>query len=178
MQKRSEKIQKTRTERDSFFKDNYSSPIKKWERFTFTGLKYFPFDERYYFELPLLEFKNKENIKVPDNMGRSQNYIRWGAFHFEINEQTFSLTAYKHLASSSKLWLPLKDKTSGNQTYGAGRYINLNESDKRNETTWIVDFNMAHNPSCAYNPDFVCPHIPVENILEITIEAGEKVFYL
>ena len=68
-------------------------------------------------------------------------------------------------------FLAFADSTSGKDTYGGGRYLNVRQDGKNSIT---IDFNLAYNPYCAYNPDFACPLPPKENVLTIAIEAGEK----
>jgi uncharacterized protein (DUF1684 family) len=68
-------------------------------------------------------------------------------------------------------FLAFADETSGKETYGGGRYLNVRQDGKNSIT---IDFNLAFNPYCAYNPDFACPLPPRENILEIALPVGEK----
>lgn len=86
-----------------------------------------------------------------------------------------TLQAYKREKNEEDLWLPFKDQTNGKETYGAGRYIDLSGINEM-EGKWIVDFNQAYNPFCAYSENYVCPFIPPENWLNIEIKAGEKDF--
>jgi uncharacterized protein (DUF1684 family) len=75
-------------------------------------------------------------------------------------------------AGSHELFLPFRDTTSGKETYGAGRYLDLHAHGDE----VVVDFNYAYNPNCAYNPDWNCPLPPAENWLKVPIRAGEKAF--
>jgi len=85
------------------------------------------------------------------------------------------LQAYKSDTEHERLWLPFKDVTSGKESYGAGRYLDL-EPDRHlmSDGRWIVDFNEAYNPWCAYSQNYVCPFVPSENRLNVPIRAGEK----
>ena len=71
----------------------------------------------------------------------------------------------------SELFIPFRDTTSGSETYGAGRYLDLEPED---DGTYVLDFNIAYNPWCAYAPQYSCPLPPRENWLTFPIEAGEK----
>ena len=72
--------------------------------------------------------------------------------------------------------MPFRDETSGETTYGAGRYLDLEPETHRVDDGWILDFNAAYNPTCAYNHTYECPMIPPENWLDVHIEAGEQEF--
>lgn len=71
------------------------------------------------------------------------------------------------------LFVPFVDETSGKETYGSGRYLDLEQA---RGDDYVLDFNMAYNPYCAYNDDYVCPIPPRENKLPIEIRAGEKTY--
>ena len=72
---------------------------------------------------------------------------------------------------SSRLFVPFLDATSGHETYGAGRYLDLEPED---DGTYSLDFNLAYHPSCVYDVRFSCPLTPAENRLPVRIEAGER----
>jgi uncharacterized protein (DUF1684 family) len=72
------------------------------------------------------------------------------------------------------LYLPFKDFTNGESTYGGGRYLDFKMSDIQENQTIIIDFNKAYNPYCAYSDGYSCPIPPSENHLQVFIEAGEK----
>ncbi|MCD6176553.1 MAG: DUF1684 domain-containing protein, partial [Candidatus Cloacimonetes bacterium] len=106
--------------------------------------------------------------------GNMRDFLKWGKFTFEINNQYYILNAYKSDETETRLFIPFKDATSGKETYGAGRYIDLEEERDKIGNKWILDFNFATNPWCAYSNNYVCPLIPFENILKVEIKAGEK----
>jgi hypothetical protein len=86
-----------------------------------------------------------------------------------------TLQAYKSDPDEDRLWVPFRDETSGEETYGAGRYLDLVPGDHRTANgRWVVDLNEAYNPTCAYNYAYECPMVPVENWLDVRIEAGER----
>ncbi|RLC49608.1 MAG: hypothetical protein DRI23_08875 [Candidatus Cloacimonadota bacterium] len=168
------KIKSDRVGKDHFFKTRFQSPIPEEERDTFTKLNYFDADLDYRFELELEEFENKESVKIEDTGGNLRDFLKWGKFSFEINGQSCILNAYKSNETETRLFIPFKDATSGKETYGAGRYVDLEEEQHKLGNQWILDFNMATNPRCAYSNNYVCPLIPFENILKVEIKAGEK----
>lgn len=66
--------------------------------------------------------------------------------------------------------------TSGEESYGAGRYIDLDASDRTDDGDWVVDFNRAYSPFCAYDERYECPLVPTENWLDVRIETGERTY--
>jgi uncharacterized protein (DUF1684 family) len=74
-------------------------------------------------------------------------------------------------SNGERLFVPFADETSGRETYGAGRYLDL---DRTSTGIYVIDFNTAYNPYCAYNPTYDCPVPPKENRLPLPIRAGEK----
>lgn len=170
-----EEVQEARRQKDNFFKSGYQSPIPWEERGHFKGLNYYPPDVKYRFELELFEHSDKENLKIEDTKGNIRDFIRWGEFRFNIDTVECKLQAYKSDQQDERLFVPFKDLTSGKETYGAGRYLDLTpEENLTSEGKWILDFNAAYNPWCAYSKDYACPFTPPENWLKVSIYAGEK----
>lgn len=170
-------IKNNREEKDIYFKYSPQSPLPFEKRSSFQGLSYYHVDLSLRFNVKLYEHEDKEIIKVQDNKGGTQQYLQWGEFRFEIEGETMILQAYKRDSNETRLWVPFRDKTSGEETYGGGRYIDLvEERHKIKDGKWILDLNTAYNPFCAYSENYVCPFIPPKNWLQVRIEAGEKAF--
>ncbi len=164
-----------RKERDDFFKNHQRSPLTPQQKKSFRGLRYFKFDPKYIFSGKIERFVL--NINNPDyyatfltNKGTKKRYIRYGKFYFSMDGKKYSLEIYKSILSDY-LFIPFKDRTNGNGTYDGGRYI---DAEILPGYEMILDFNMAYNPSCAYNDKFICVLPPKENILDIEIRAGER----
>ena len=163
-------LEKSRVEKDKFLSTDGQSPIPSLKRRKFKGLSYFPLDSKYAFKLELHEHAEKKAIETKDSKGNIRNYIAWGEFIFTIDGAEHTLQAYKTDAEEKILFIPFKDGTSGKDTYGAGRYLDMEpEADGK----WDLDLNKAYNPWCAYNHNYACPLVPPENWLEVRIEAGE-----
>ena len=170
-----EKLERERKEKDEFFAVHWQSPIPAEERAKFRGLVYYPPDPDYRFELELHEHRDKKMLKIEDTGGNMRDFLRWGEFRFKVGNEECILQAYKSDPREERLFIPFKDATSGKETYGAGRYIDLEyERDRTPEGKWILDFNKAYNPWCAYSKNYVCPFVPPENWLKVPIRAGEK----
>ena len=117
--------------------------------------------------------EKESTIKLEASKGDMRDFILYGKIDLVINEVQSSLTVYK-VIDQEYYFVPFKDSTTGNESYSGGRYINL---EKIEESKFIVDFNLAYNPSCAYNKKYSCVLVPSENILPIPIEAGVKKFH-
>jgi uncharacterized protein (DUF1684 family) len=165
-----------RAEKDAFFKSAPGSPIPFEERDAFSGLPYYPLDEDLVLEgLTLEAYTGDEptSFQIPTSDGKLRPAHRAGVFRFELDGAPRQLTAYELEGAhrDGRLFLPFLDATSGSETYGAGRYLDLEPDD---DGTYAIDFNQAYHPSCVYAPQFSCPLTPAENRLPIRIEAGER----
>ena len=105
-------------------------------------------------------------------------YIKYGTVSFELLNNQYSLDIYKNLEDPNErdnLFLPFLDDTNGNESYGGGRYINLDIPQVDN---LIIDFNSAFNPYCVYDEKYSCPIVPRENYLPLEIKAGVMNFLM
>ena len=164
-------VRRFRREKDDFYRTNPESPIPVEVRGGFSGLKYFDYDPRYVQRVPLRRLPVK-TVQVGTSDGDTRDYRRVGAFDFQLPEGNVTLQVYD-TGHAGSLFLPFRDATSGKETYGAGRYIDL-EASPREE--FEVDFNLAYNPSCAYNEAYSCPLPPAENWAKVPIRAGVKTY--
>ncbi|MFB6068825.1 MAG: DUF1684 domain-containing protein [Halobacterium sp.] len=169
-----DRLLEKRKEKDEFFRSHPRSPIPEEARDGFRGLDYYPPDESYRFELALHEHDEKERVTVSTSTEGEREYLRWGEFRFTVDGEAVTLQAYKADADDDRLWVPFRDETSGDETYGAGRYLDLEPEHHRTNGEWVVDFNEAYNPTCAYSDRYECPLPPAENWLDVRIEAGER----
>jgi hypothetical protein len=169
-------VQGFRAEKDAFFRTNSGSPIPEEEREAFTGLPYYPVNVDLVFEgLTLQPYTGDEptSFQIPTSDNKLRPARRAGSLSFGIDGQSMRLTAYEleRAHSDGRVFVPFLDATSGTETYGAGRYLDL-EPDE--DGTYAIDFNLAYHPTCVYQPIFSCPLTPAENRLPIRIEAGER----
>lgn len=165
----------TRDRKDAYFAEDPHSPIPSDDRETFEGLDYYPPDPAYRFVVPLEEHDAKDPVEVATSTEGERTYYRWGEFDVEIDGEPVVVKAYKGDPDEGRLWVPFRDATSGEETYGAGRYLDLEpETHRTDDGEWILDFNEAYNPTCAYNDRYECPLPPMENWLDVAIEAGER----
>jgi len=160
-----------RAEKDDFFGSHPQSPLNLEQKHDFHGLQYFPENHALRFEARVDEFPNKERFEMQTSTGDVQVYERFGKFKFVVEEKEIELTIYK---SGHGFFLPFVDALAGKETYPAGRYL---EPEPLAGGRFIVDFNVAYNPYCAYNEMWSCPITPAENRVKVAIRAGEKLFH-
>jgi hypothetical protein len=169
-------IEQQRREKDRAFLSGKSSPLPDKARKNFKNLPYFPVNARFRFEGAIKRYDKNETFGIIASDGRERKTLRYGYFEFQLESKTHRLQVYKLLDLPPKfrhlLFIPFMDATSGRESYGGGRYIDLEE---RSDNRYVVDFNLAYNPSCAYGKKgYSCPIPPAENRLSVRIEAGEK----
>jgi uncharacterized protein (DUF1684 family) len=160
-----------RRRKDEFFKRSPDSPLQDDALAAFTGLRYFPENPALRLTVAIEEFTDKEDVWLQTSTGEPRHMRRWGRFRFDVDGQAAELTVYS--SSAGDFFVPFKDATSGTETYGAGRYLEIEET---SGGRFLVDFNLAYNPWCAYSPYYSCPIPPVENRLTVPIRAGELDF--
>lgn len=161
-------LQRFRKQKDKFFKSDAHSPLSKEQRRGFKGLKYYPENPTLRFDAEVESFAEHVHVQIQTSTGELQDYVKYGTFQFEVDGQAAVLPVYA--SHDGGAFVPFADATSGSETYGAGRYLEL-EPHGRNR--FHVDFN---NPWCAYAPQYSCPIPPKENRLQVPIRAGEKDF--
>ena len=168
-------VEAFRRDKDEFFKTGARSPVPVDQRASFEGIPYFPVDEALRFEdLTLQPYTGSEpsHFQIPTSDGQLRPAHRAGTFEFELGGEPRHLTAYVlNDGDPAYLFVPFLDATSGTETYGAGRYLDLEPED---DGTYALDFNLAYHPSCVYDVIFSCPLTPAENRLPDRIEAGER----
>lgn len=168
-------IEQQRAAKDAFFRDSRHSPIPPGERGSFGGLDYYPVDPAFRFEglrLAPLDPSLEVETQVQTSDGAVRQGRRVGALVFSVGGIEQRLTALRLAGShGDALFVPFRDATSGIETYGAGRYLDLEPAP---DGSIDLDFNVAYSPFCAYSPSYSCPLPPPENTLSVRIEAGER----
>jgi uncharacterized protein len=142
----------------------------------FEGPKYYPPEERWRVPARLDRKAPGSGMRVQllTSTGDMRDFDAYGTFVFQVDGEEHRLAAYRPVPVDpyfDELFVPFRDATSGKETYGAGRYLDVL---RRDSDDYVLDFNLAYNPSCAYSPRYDCPYPPPQNHLRIPIEAGEK----
>jgi uncharacterized protein len=169
------RVEQLREEKNNNFRSGDDSPFG--DSVEFTGLKYFPIDARYRINARLTEINSKKAVVLPTSDGREKSYLEYGYAEFELDGIRNKLLILEIMDVGpyrGTLFLAFADKTSANDTYGAGRYLDVKKVPGATSVT--LDFNEAYNPYCAYNDNYSCPFPPAENILTVAIAAGEKTY--
>lgn len=171
-----ERINKEREDKDRFMRTSKSSPFKE-HNVRYEGLKYFDPNPDYSITAKFTPIASRDALILPTSDNKSMRYRKYGYADFEMHGQQNRLLILE-LADGSEndghIFIPFGDATSADQTYGAGRYLDIKH--KNDEVVVKLDFNQSYNPYCAYSEKFSCPLPPVENLLIIPIQAGEKTY--
>jgi uncharacterized protein (DUF1684 family) len=163
--------QAIRLEKDTFFAQDSHSPLTKTQRQDFKGLNYFAPDEALRLTLELHPLAQPAAIEMQTSTGDLRQFYKVGKFTFQIDGEPAELTLYQN---EFGYFLPFVDAQAGKSTYPAGRYL---DPEPVSAGKFLVDFNLAYNPYCAYNDAWSCPLPPAENRLKVAIRAGEMLFH-
>lgn len=169
-----QQIAEEREEKDRFMNTSSESPFASNPK-AFEGLKYFPPDEKYRVIAKLTPIEEKKVVVLSTNDGKEQSYIEYAYAEFDLDNRKNKLLILEVIDMGPQrgtLFLAFGDQTSANETYGAGRYLDVKKVP--GASTIELDFNKAYNPYCAYTDSYSCPFPPKENLLDIAIPAGEK----
>ena len=162
------------------FATREESPLTDEDFKVFKTLEFYPIDEKFMVEAKFVRTPKEKVFKMKTSTTRLPEYKKYGELFFQIDGKSFKLNVYQNIELSKKegyedyLFLPFSDLTCGKESYIGGRYIDM-RIPKTNTVT--IDFNKAYNPYCAYNHNYSCPIVPLENDLGIEILAGVKKFH-
>ncbi|MEM1320367.1 MAG: DUF1684 domain-containing protein [Bacteroidota bacterium] len=145
-------------------------------------LQFYPSAPRYRVTCSFEATPDAEPFDMATYSGKTRPYIQYGQLQCPLdNGIVLYLAVYRNLMQirmphyRDRLFLPFRDATNYEATYGGGRYLDLSTSDIKNQQI-TIDFNKSYNPWCAFSDGYNCPIPPRANHLEIAIPAGEKVF--
>ncbi|NVK53314.1 MAG: DUF1684 domain-containing protein [Flavobacteriaceae bacterium] len=164
------------------FNDKNTSPLTAKDLRKFSALSFYKIDRKYKIVAKLVKEKNPVIFAMPTTTERKPLYIKYGTLFFTLDGKQQQLNIYqnKDLGRNPMyrdyLFLPFTDKTSGNGSYGGGRYIDVLTTDEKTDGTINIDFNKAYNPYCAYSDRYSCPITPKENHISVEVKAGVKAY--
>ena len=167
---------------NAVFKDASKSPLKNKDLKSFKGLDFFPVDSSYIIIASIEKTPDTPFLGMVTNTEEKSYYRKFGILTFTLKEKEIQLTLYESLEESENpvfkdyLFLPFTDETSGSDSYGGGRYMDVFKSKINTNGTLELNFNNTYNPYCAYNDDYSCPLTPRDNHLSMEILAGVKDF--
>lgn len=170
-----EEIHLHREEINREFANPSSSPLTEEGLAHFTGLDFYAPDIKYRVEARFVLNPDPETFEMKTTTDRKPLYVKYGEAYFSLDGKDLMLEIYQSEKAKQieefreHLFLPFKDLSSGEGSYGGGRFIDLKIPQGK---TIVIDFNKAYNPYCAYNHRYSCPVPPEVNHLEVAIPAG------
>jgi uncharacterized protein (DUF1684 family) len=159
------------------YKDVETSPLSGKERQAFKQINFFPVDLKYMVTAKLVRTPGEKVFGMPTSGNIKKNYVKYGEVQFSLMGTEYKLNVYqsidllKERKYRNYLFIPFRDATSGKETYGGGRYIDLTIP---RADTITINFNLAYHPYCAYTEGYNCPIPPRENYLPVKVEAGVR----
>ena len=167
-----DQIAERRAEIDAFMR-SAESPVPADRRGSFPPLAYYPIDERFRVPAALKVARGDDTMEMSTSTGTRRAMRRIGTLAFSLDGQPMTLTAFAEATDTtlSRLFVPFGDPTNRDETYRAGRYLDL---DRTATGLYELDFNRAYHPYCVFNTSYECPIPPRENHLRMPIRAGER----
>lgn len=170
---------------ENFFRNHPSSPFNTEPRIPFEGLQWYPPDANLYFLLKLQRYENPETVIIIGTKNEERTQLRYGFFRISIGGQDLDLNVYKfteedirqHPTLEGNLSVWFTDSTTGYETYGVGRYVEIEPEAADPDHLYVINFNNAHNPYCAYNPNYSCAIPTKDDHLPVAIRAGEMNYH-
>ena len=159
------------------YADSIKSPLTKEDFAKFKELPFFPVDTNFCVIAKLKRSKRKKSFKMKTTTDRRPIYDVYATASFTLNGKEYTLSIYQSQSFremkgfKEQLFLPYKGLSNGEETYGGGRFVDLNIPDG---DTIVIDFNQSYNPYCAYSTRYSCPIPPKDNFLNLKVLAGVK----
>lgn len=162
-----------RADKDTFLLEGPDSPVPPEMRDTLLPLPYYPVDQGYAVPASLSLSDDRPVFEMPTSTGATRRMQLVGVLEFSLLGDSRSLGAFVPEGTQriTSLFVPFADLTTGDSTYSAGRYLDI---DTTTTGYYTIDFNQAYNPYCAYNDAYECPYPPPPNRLNALVLAGEQ----
>ncbi len=173
------KVQKYHISENEKFGNKETTILTEADFKHFESLDFYPIDLKYRVKAAFVRTPDEEPFLMPTTTDRLPEYVKYGEAHFTIDGKELKLNLYQNTTPSEDeeykdyLFLPFTDLTSGDGSYGGGRFLDARIPRGKKI---VLNFNKAYNPYCAYNSKYSCPIPPRENDLLVRIEAGVKAF--
>ncbi len=171
-------IQESRTKKDSIFQNDSNSPFNFKGKVEFHSLNYFDVDPAFVLQSKFYEYDTKDTIAILSTKGEERSSVRYGYLKLNYKETYFNLNVYETIYEDTLKYYSISftDETTNNETYGVGRYINIDRNENPDHI-YKIDFNTAYNPYCAYTSTYSCAIPTKEDHIAVAIKAGEKNFH-
>lgn len=142
-------------------------------------IRFYPSNHKMVVEASVTLLQDERPFKLTTSSGKTKEAQKYALLQFNLSGKPCRLYAYQLLAlkeraeTANELFLPFMDPTCGRESYGGGRYIDLDLTDIKGGKV-SIDFNKAYNPYCAFTTGYNCPIPPRDNVLTVAVKAGEK----
>lgn len=179
-----------RAEVDSFFRTDPGSPFRRDSTAEYRGIRWYPIDPRYCVFSELHRYDDPETVTVKGTKGEDRRELRYGYFEFVLPDtngapvavklNVYKFTPYdaqRYLLYRDNLSVWFTDRTTGKETYGVGRYIDVGTEVPDAHRRYRIDFNQAYNPYCAYSTMYSCAVPRKEDHLDVAVRAGELAYH-
>jgi hypothetical protein len=171
-------IENDRIEINDYMKNSPQSPFNFKEKVEFHPLNYFEVDPSFVFKSKLYEYEVKDTAVIYRTKNDTIYPVKFGYVKFNYDDNEYRVTVYESNSKNGQKYYSIwfTDKTTNDESYGVGRYLNFTKVDDP-ENIYSIDFNLTYNPYCAYSKDYTCPIPSKDDYIDLAIEAGEKKFY-
>lgn len=168
-----EETEARRNEIIDFMVNDPKSPFKQKGDITYQGLKFFDIDPAFRVKAKIERLTSPVPVKLQMTDGEPGDFFEYAIAHFTLQDtrQRLVLLKSKDFYDDPWLFLPFYDETSALETYGGGRFLNV---EYHGEKEIYIDFNLAYNPYCAYTDAYSCPIPPSANRISVKVTAGER----
>jgi len=174
-----------RAEADSAFRFDPSSPVNRDSLLPFEGIKWFPPDVHYYFKSKLYRYDKPEIVNIYGTKGEERKHLKYGYFIISFDGEDHRLNVYKFTPTDPERYERYKnylsvwftDETTGKETYNVGRYVEVGDGNSDTNSLYVINFNNAYNPYCAYSATYSCAIPPKEDHLNFAVRAGELKYH-
>ena len=170
-----QEVQQYRQEKNDYMRNNPESPFNQDSTINFEPLNYYPVEPSFVFKSKLYVYPDKDTISVYGTKGEERKAIRYGYINFDFNSQPYKVNVYKGTTTQGEAYYSIwfTDRTTGDETYGVGRYIDF-DINPDSDYVYTIDFNLAYNPYCAYSARYSCAIPTKEDYIDLAVTAGEK----
>jgi uncharacterized protein len=173
-----ETLIKDRKEKNYNLQFDLNSPFNRDTTVTFKPLNYYEPNPDFVFKSKLIVYDLQDTVTILGTRGETRPAILLGYLELRKDKKVHKINVYKSFDRMGEPYYSVwfTDQTTGDETYGVGRYLDFELNDHP-EFVYTIDFNKAYNPYCAYSSLFTCPIPRVEDYIDMAIEAGEKNFH-
>ncbi|MGK9476665.1 DUF1684 domain-containing protein [Melioribacter sp. OK-6-Me] len=172
------KIEEHRKQVNEFMRSDPQSPFNFKNKVEYHELNYFDVNPKFVFTSKLYEYPEKDTVIIFGTKGEPRKTVKYGYLKFQYDNKEYKINVYESYGVDGTKYYSIwfTDKTTNKESYGVGRYLDFEKQANPNYI-YTIDFNLAYNPYCAYNPNYSCAIPSREDYIPLEIRAGEKKFH-